>query len=113
LYRIAHNTVIDHYRRRKFVVSLDDANTLQLCHNDDIDKRLDMQIESQGLQEALRALTENQQQVLTLKFLDGLSTTEIAQQLGKQQSAVRALQWRGLQALAKSPTLQRVYFVEN
>ena len=107
LYCIAHNAVIDFYRIKKISISLDDANPMEISHEDGIDEKLDLQVKSQQLREALKELTDEQQQVLILKFICGLSTPEIAQQLGKQQGAVRALQMRGLQGLAKSPELQR------
>jgi len=50
---------------------------------------------------ALQQLTEDQRQVLTLRFIEGLSTEEVANVLGKRQGAIRALQMRGLQALAE------------
>ena len=112
IYRIAHNAVIDHYRTKKVSVSLDEVRPVELSHRDEIDEKLDLQIQSQELREALQELTEEQQQVLILKFVGGLSTTEIAQQLGKQQGAVRALQMRGLQGLAKCPGLQMEYFYD-
>lgn len=107
LYRIAHNAVIDHYRTKKVAIPLEEANPIEVSHADEVDERLDLQIKSQHLREALQELTKEQQQVLILKFVSGFSTSEIAQQLGKQQSAVRALQMRGLQGLAKCPALQR------
>src|SRR5688572_6458230 len=106
LYRIAHNAVIDHYRTRKVSISLEDANPVEISYADAVDERLDLQVKSQKLREALQELTEEQQQVLILKFVGGLSTSEIAQQLGKRQGAVRALQMRALQGLAKCPSLQ-------
>jgi len=45
--------------------------------------------------------------VLILKFIDGLSTREIARQLGKQPGSVRSLQMRALQKLSRFPSLQR------
>jgi RNA polymerase sigma-70 factor (ECF subfamily) len=107
LYRIAHNAVIDYYRSKKVAISLEEANPVDLSHANEMDEKLDLEIQSEELRAALRELTEEQQQVLILKFVGGLSTTEIAQQLGKQQGAVRALQMRGLQGLAKCPALQK------
>jgi RNA polymerase sigma-70 factor (ECF subfamily) len=46
-------------------------------------------------------LTEDQRNVLTLKLVHGFDTEEVAKTLGKRQGAVRALQMRGLQTLAK------------
>lgn len=107
IYRIARNTVIDYYRTKKFTISIENARPAELSHHDEVDEKLDIQIESQKLRTALRGLTKEQQQVLLLKFVDGLSTTEIAKKLKKQAGAIRALQMRGLQGLAKCPTLQR------
>jgi RNA polymerase sigma-70 factor, ECF subfamily len=107
LYRIAHNTVIDHYRTRKTLIALDEARPIEISQEAGIDEQLDFQIEAQQLREALKELTEEQQQVLILKFINGLSTPEIARQLGKQQGAVRATQMRALQGLAKSLGMAR------
>lgn len=107
LYRIAHNVVIDYYRTTKVAISLDEISSVDLCHRDEVDEKLDLQVQSWQLREALQELTEKQQQVLILKFVGGYSTMEIAQQLDQQQGTVRALQMRGLKKLAKCPVLQR------
>ena len=107
LYRIAHNTVIDHYRTKKVSISIEEVNPVELSHRDEIDEKLDLQVQSWQLREALQELSEKQRQVLILKFVDGFNTMEIAQQLGQNEGAVRALQMRGLQKLAKCPVLQR------
>ena len=107
LYRIAHNAVIDYYRTRKVSIPLDDASPVEISHEDRVDEKLDRQLESQALCRALKNLTDEQQQVLILKFIEGLSTFEIARRLGKQQGAIRALQMRALQGLAKCPQIQR------
>lgn len=102
LYRIAHNAVIDNYRTKKIVIALEDAAPAEISQEDRVEEKLDRQIKLEQLREALQELTEEQQQVLILKFISGLSTAEIARQLGKQQGAVRALQMRALQGLNKS-----------
>jgi RNA polymerase sigma-70 factor (ECF subfamily) len=107
IYRIAHNTVIDHYRTKKVVIFLEDAKSKEPSYVDGTDEKLDLQEQSQHLQEALQALTIPQQQVLMLKFTVGLNTSEIARKLGKQEGAVRALQMRGLQGLSKCRAIQR------
>ncbi len=106
LYRIAHNAVIDQYRTRKVSIKLEDARPAEISHDDRTDEKLDLQFELQELQQALQELTEEQKQVLILKFIQGLSTPEIASQLGKQQGAVRALQMRALQGLARALGLE-------
>ena len=107
IYRIAHNTVIDHYRTKKAVIFMDDVKSIEPSYVDEVDEKLDLQFQSQQLQEALQELTIEQQQVLLLKFAAGLNTREIAHRLGKQAGAVRALQMRGLQGLAKCRAIQK------
>jgi len=107
LYRMAHNAVIDHYRMKKTLLPLGDLRQSEVRHEDGIEEKLELQIKSQQLRAALQVLTEEQKSVLILKFIDGLSTREIALRLGKGQGAVRGLQMRALQRLARCPSLQR------
>ena len=101
LFRIARNAVIDHYRTRKktapleVVINSRDDNLLPLS------QQVGLRIEAEQVMECMRQLTEDQRNVLTLKLVHGLNTKEVAKTLGKRQGAVRALQMRGLQALAK------------
>jgi len=107
LYRMAHNAVIDHYRMKRTFVSLEDLHQAEAKQEDGIEEKLELQIKSQQLRAALQVLTEEQQRVLILKFIDGLSTREIARRLGKQPGSVRSLQMRALQKLSRFPSLQR------
>ena len=101
LYTIAHNTVIDHYRTRKITTALEDVQLSQPDDAEAVENQIDLTVEMQTIKAAMQSLTEDQQQVLHLRFIEGMSNTEIAQQLGKREGAIRALQMRGLQALAK------------
>jgi len=51
------------------------------------------------LQQAISQLTEDQQQVLMLKFFADMTNNEIALQLGRTEGAIKALQHRALHAL--------------
>ena len=101
LYTIAHNAVIDHYRTRKVTTALDDVQLSQPDHSEVVENDIDLSGEMQSVKAALQTLTDDQQKVLTLKFIEGMSNNEIARHLGKREGAIRALQMRGLQALAK------------
>lgn len=107
LYRIAHNTVIDYYRTRKTVVPLEDVDLLKLSHSDKVDEKLDLNMCSQKLAEALDQLTSMQREVLILRFIWGLSPMEIADKLKKGRGAIRALQMRGLRRLAQHPAIRK------
>jgi RNA polymerase sigma-70 factor, ECF subfamily len=100
LFTIAHNVVIDHYRTHKTTVALDQVGSLT---SDEAQPQEQVQhrFEARALRQGLLKLTGLQQQVLTLKFLEGMQTEEIARQMGKPAGAIRALQMRGLQALTR------------
>jgi RNA polymerase sigma-70 factor, ECF subfamily len=100
LYAIARNSVIDNYRTRKPTVSLDEA-TLVAAQDDKLDDHMQFQFELQTLQEAMQHLTQEQQEVITLKFIAEYDTAQIARQMGKSEGAIRALQMRALQALGR------------
>ena len=101
LYTIAHNAVIDHYRTRKVTTALEDVRLSQPDYAEIVENDIDFAVEMKSIKSAMQTLTGDQQQVLTLKFIEGMSNDEIARHLGKREGAVRALQMRGLRALAK------------
>lgn len=101
LYTIAHNAVIDHYRTRKVTAALDDVRLSDPGHAEWVENAIDFSVEMESIKSALSTLTGDQRQVLLLKFIDEMSNEEIAQHLGKREGAIRALQMRGLKALAK------------
>lgn len=99
LFRIARNTVVDHYRTRKDSEPLKAARTKQ--GGDQVEETVARAELAERLKAKLDALTDDQRAVLELKFLMGLSTSETAQVLGKRPGAIRALQMRALQSLAR------------
>lgn len=100
LYTIAHNLVIDHYRTRKEAVGLDEIIPLA-AEDESLDEQVGASFDLQIMREVLEILNEEQQQVLTLRFIAELSTEEIAKAMGKREGAVRALQMRALQMMSK------------
>ena len=100
LYRIAHNIVIDYYRRRDrhTQVSIDDAPTLTATkHNPVQSAELSMDVEQ--LRAAIGRLTSEQAEVVSLRFLEGYSINEVATMMDKTEGAVKALQYRAVSAL--------------
>jgi RNA polymerase sigma-70 factor, ECF subfamily len=102
LYRIAHARVVDYWRssKRRQTAPLDDP-LLQdglVMTDDAID--IDF-VQHRSLWSTLRQLTDDQQNVIILKFVQGLSNAEIARMMGKTEGAIKALQRRALEALAR------------
>ncbi len=100
LYRIAHNLVIDYYRQRdrQNQVSLDDNPSITDL-NDNPVETVAAQIEAEQVRAAMRQLTEDQADVLSLRFLEGYSITEVAGMMGKTEGAIKALQYRAVATL--------------
>lgn len=101
LFRIARNAVIDHYRTRKEMAPLEAITGVKDETTMSVSERVGLSLEADKVLESMRELTGDQRNVLTLKLVHGFNTQEVAKALGKRQGAVRALQMRGLQALAK------------
>ncbi|MFW6115620.1 MAG: sigma-70 family RNA polymerase sigma factor [Chloroflexota bacterium] len=98
LYRIAHNLIVDHYRRQpdEGVVPLEGQ---ELAAEGSPADALGEKLSRERLISAVRQLTSLQQQVLVLRFGEGLTARETAAVMEKSVSAVEALQHRGLASL--------------
>lgn len=98
LYKLAHNLVVDHYRTRRESLPLSDV----LSTPDepvDPENALHRMLDAAELRESISQLTLEQQQVISLKFIEGYENAEIAQMMNKKEGAIRALQYRALRSL--------------
>ncbi|RMD57884.1 sigma-70 family RNA polymerase sigma factor, partial [Candidatus Parcubacteria bacterium] len=98
LFSIAHHRLVD-YRRRQAVRGHQPLEEGLANPEDGPAVQVEAQLTVERLQNALDLLTEEQRQVIVLKFIEGLSNAEVAQILGKSEGAINALQYRGLRAL--------------
>lgn len=104
LYRIAHDRVIDHYRRSKRSQRDEPIDDLELsgADDDDLDAPLLAQYDTQHILGAIRTLTDTQRQVIIFRFVEGYNLENTARLLDKTVDAVKAMQYRALQALGKA-----------
>lgn len=100
LYRIAHNLVVDHYRKQPPVPMLALDEQL-VAAQDEPDSVLAEKLSHQRLLAAISHLTPDQQQVLVLRFGEQMAAREVAEVMGKSVGAVEALQHRALAALRR------------
>ena len=99
LYRIAHNLVIDH-RRKQQPVTVDDEILHSIASPIHMPEDLVVSLQdTEALLRAVRMLDEEEQQVVILRFVEGLSHKEVAEIIGKSEEASRVIQYRGIQHL--------------
>lgn len=101
LYRIAHNVVVDYFRRkgRRPTVPLDAAMNAASEAERDLERRAEVSLTIREVVNAMDNLTDLQREVITLRFAAGLSISETADAVGKKQNAVKALQHAGIKKL--------------
>jgi RNA polymerase sigma-70 factor (ECF subfamily) len=98
LLRIARNLMVDHFRGQPKTSDLplkEDLLPTEVGPGDVFETKLTRQ----QLVRAFSDLTEEQQDVIILKFVDGLDNIEVAQVLGKSEGAIKSLQHRALVSL--------------
>lgn len=100
LFRIAHNQVVDHFRRqsKRSTVQIDG---LPLAARDDPEKLVECRLETERVTEAAKNLTDAQQEVISLRFASQLSIAEVAKVMGKSEGAIKALQHSAIMSLRK------------
>ena len=96
LYRIARNVTADHLRRslRWHVVPIADDSL-------ESSDRTDATVLRHDVFAAISQLTNDQQQVIVLRFFQGYSSEETAALMRRRSSAVRSLQHRALGTLRR------------
>jgi RNA polymerase sigma-70 factor (ECF subfamily) len=98
LYRIAHNWIVDLYRKNEKVFELNDTIRSEADGPEDEAAK---HIHQKQVRSAIRRLTPDQQQVISLKYLEDWTNEEIAQVMKKPIGAVKSIQHRALKSLHK------------
>ena len=102
VFRITRNIVIDYYRTKKQIVSLDEnlKDTLpddKKSHEDILHDKMLKEV----IFEKMKSLPESYQEIIILKFIEEKDNKEISDILEKPIDQVRVLQSRALKALKK------------
>ena len=102
-FTIARNTVIQHWKKNKKALEhtkeIDTETPDSNPHPGEIASKNE---KIKIIHEAIETLTPDQQEIVALKFIEGLPNQEIAQILGKTEEAIRQLQCRALKTLRKN-----------
>ncbi|MEU6848615.1 ECF subfamily RNA polymerase sigma factor, BldN family [Actinacidiphila alni] len=102
LVTIARNLVADHFKSSRFRLEVTtgemlDANEVERSPEDSVLESLS----NEALLQAVRKLNPQQQECVTLRFLQGLSVAETARIMGKNEGAIKTLQYRAVRTLAR------------
>jgi len=107
LFRIAHNRVIDFYRKKKEILGIgtdEDDNFWEILPDEKElkpdEKVLVLEREKQ-IREVLTKLPASYREILELKFLEDFSNLEISQITGKSEGNIRIIQLRALREMRK------------
>lgn len=107
LYRIAHARVVDHYRRQKVRRTTPLNERLAAAEGADPEHTVAERDDARRVWESLVHLSDDQQQVVALRFISGYSIAEVADLLHKTEGAVKALQHRALASLRRLLEIDR------
>ncbi|HEY2948218.1 MAG TPA: sigma-70 family RNA polymerase sigma factor [Micromonosporaceae bacterium] len=106
LVTIARNLVADHFKSGKYRLEVTTGDVLDADSEDrgpegSPEAAVVDHITNVALLTAVKRLNPEQQECIVLRFLQGFSVAETAQAMGKNEGAIKALQYRAVRALAR------------
>lgn len=100
LFRIAHNQVVDYFRKKSKQPTTPLDETIPVGNGDPV-KTVERNMEIEELTEATKKLTDAQREVISLRFAGEMSIAEVARAMGKSEGAIKALQHSAILALRR------------
>jgi RNA polymerase sigma-70 factor (ECF subfamily) len=98
LFRIAHNALVDLYRRQRITLTIEQVDDEHVIDTN-ADNHLVQTLEHESILRGLEELTDEQREVIVMRYVADLSYPEIAEALGKSQSTIRMTVHRALRRL--------------
>ncbi|MFH1522631.1 MAG: sigma-70 family RNA polymerase sigma factor [Patescibacteria group bacterium] len=100
IYRVARTSIIDYYRKNKAISSLDQGEGIDIPDNkQNIIKKVEITSDFKLIENKLRELKNEYQEVIILRFIEEMSINEIASIINKSKGNVRVLLHRGIKTL--------------
>jgi RNA polymerase sigma-70 factor (ECF subfamily) len=104
LFRIAHNLAMDHFRAARRWQPEEEVPESPDSEELSAEEEALHSIGRKSMLEMIETLSQEQQQVLTLRFVFNFSNAEAGTILGKTEGAIKSLQHRALASLQKQLT---------
>ncbi len=95
IYRIAHNHLIDYFRKNKELLIIDDLeeaidSKITIADNKEfLNNLIDSKIRSEDIKKSIKELNKTDQYLIALKFFDDLDYEEMEAILGKNKTSIR------------------------
>ncbi len=97
-FTIAKNEIINDWRKNKNNQSID--NLEEKIRSEDITEiKTENNLRIDKIKSVLELLTEDQKELISLKFISGLDNSEISKIMNKSEEAIRQLQFRSLKSI--------------
>jgi RNA polymerase sigma-70 factor, ECF subfamily len=106
LVTIARNLVADHFKSGRYRLEVTTGDVMDADREDrgpegSPEAAVVEHITNVALLTAVKQLNPEQQECIVLRFLQGFSVAETARAMGKNEGAIKALQYRAVRALAR------------
>ncbi|MBV9487430.1 MAG: sigma-70 family RNA polymerase sigma factor [Frankiaceae bacterium] len=111
LVTIARNLIADHFKSSRYKLEMATSDLVEAGadrRTEGPENEVLTGITNTTLLEAVKQLNPEQQECIVLRFLQGMSVAETAAILGKNENAVKALQYRAVKTLGRLLPLELV-----
>lgn len=106
LMRVAHNLLVNYYRA-KSTISLE--NTGDIATGGHL-KKIEKKMEAEQLWKAVGDLSDNEQDVILMKYKREMSVRDISQVMDKSENAIKLMLSRARKKLAHNPYVAELIF---
>lgn len=103
IYRIARNSIIDHYRTKKVNENIDDHSEIK--DSTDLEYEIDIKCSIDTVKKHINKLNKEQKDIIVMRVWDGLSYEEISKIIGKSEANCKVILSRALTAIRKESVL--------
>lgn len=104
LYRVAHNLIVDYFRKRTHTVSLDSLTAEGFepeGQHRAPDEEVAILLAAERARNAMKLLPQREHAIITMRYLDGLSVSEISRVMDMEPNHVSVTIHRGIARLRK------------
>ena len=100
IYTVAHNLIVDHYRRKpRIPVSIEKVDPDKIRIDASQERETDRMIDLEAIGRSLDELEENYRQIIIYRYIDDLGIGEIGKIINKSANNVSVMLYRALKIL--------------